>query len=60
MFELDIEDTILYGDMLKEECIQQAPGYFAQASRAEDGVQAQEAAIWSEARSMHIFIKQWF
>lgn len=45
MFELDIEDTILYGDMLKEECIQQAPGYFAQASRAEDGVQAQEAAI---------------
>lgn len=33
MFELDIEDTFLYGDMLKEECIQQAPGYFALGGR---------------------------
>lgn len=29
MFELDIEDNFLYDDMLKEECIQQAPGHFA-------------------------------
>lgn len=63
MFQLDIKDTFLYGDVIKEECIQQASGYFAQGEKMvyklERQLYGQKQGPWtflvSNGSSNHLF-----